>query len=94
MLAVRDLVPVLSWVSTLGRCRHCQAPVSGRYPLTDGRESVVLDASSAAVRAAQARDAAARRRRLARLAALPGVRVLAVRAGEELFAALDRGFAA
>jgi len=82
---------VLVWVHDPLELR---LPPPGRYPLTDGRESVVLDAASAAVRAAQARDAAARRRRLARLAALPGVRVLAVRAGEELFAALDRGFAA
>ncbi|MEW6725211.1 MAG: prepilin peptidase [Bacillota bacterium] len=26
-----DLIPVLSWVWLGGRCRYCQAPVSGRY---------------------------------------------------------------
>lgn len=34
-LGVRDLVPVLSWLTAQGRCRHCRAPVSWRYPLTE-----------------------------------------------------------
>lgn len=34
-LQVRDLVPVLSWASTLGRCRHCGTRISFRYPLTE-----------------------------------------------------------
>lgn len=34
-LGALDLVPVLSWLRTLGRCRHCGAPVSPRYPLTE-----------------------------------------------------------
>ena len=34
-LAVRDLVPVLSWALLRGRCRRCRAPVSVRYPLVE-----------------------------------------------------------
>lgn len=30
-----DLWPVLSWVWNKGKCRHCKAPVSVRYPLTE-----------------------------------------------------------
>ena len=82
---------VLIWVHDPLELR---LPPPARYPLTDGRDALVLDAGSAAVRAAQARDLAGRRRGFARLGALPGVRLLAVRAGEDLFAALDRGTAA
>jgi len=28
----RDNVPVISWLVLRGRCRHCSAPISGRYP--------------------------------------------------------------
>ena len=28
-------VPVLSWLVLRGRCWHCQAPISGRYPLVE-----------------------------------------------------------
>ena len=34
-LGFRDLWPVLSWLFSKGRCRHCKAPVSMRYPLTE-----------------------------------------------------------
>ena len=34
-LGPTDLVPLLSFVLTHGRCRHCQAPISWRYPLTE-----------------------------------------------------------
>jgi prepilin signal peptidase PulO-like enzyme (type II secretory pathway) len=34
-LGVRDLVPVLSWCLSKGRCRHCQARIGWRYPLTE-----------------------------------------------------------
>ena len=30
-----DLWPVLSWALNRGKCRHCQAPISVRYPLTE-----------------------------------------------------------
>lgn len=65
-------------------------PPAGRYALTDGREALVLDTASAAVRAAHARDLETRRARLARLAARPGTRCHLVRTGEDLFAALAR----
>jgi leader peptidase (prepilin peptidase) / N-methyltransferase len=31
----RDNVPVLSWVALKGRCRHCEQPISARYPLIE-----------------------------------------------------------
>ena len=68
-------------------------PPPARYPLTDGREHLVLDTASAGVRAAHARDLEARRARLARLAARRGTRSHALCAGEDLFAALARPFA-
>lgn len=34
-LGVRDLFPMLSWVFSAGKCRHCKAKVGGRYPLTE-----------------------------------------------------------
>ena len=34
-LGFRDLIPVISWLSTKGRCRYCGARVSARYPLTE-----------------------------------------------------------
>ncbi len=34
-IAWRDNVPVLSWLLLRGRCRHCQAPISVRYPLIE-----------------------------------------------------------
>jgi len=35
VLTVIDLVPVLSWASTGGRCRYCRVRVPWRYPLTE-----------------------------------------------------------
>lgn len=34
-LTARDLFPVFSWLLSRGRCRHCEAKVSGRYPLIE-----------------------------------------------------------
>lgn len=34
-LTVRDLFPILSWVMSVGKCRHCKTKVSARYPLTE-----------------------------------------------------------
>jgi uncharacterized protein (DUF58 family) len=78
---------VLVWVLDPLEAR---LPPPARYPLTDDREHVVLDTAPAGVRAAHARDVAARHERLARLAARPGTRCHAVRTGEELFTALER----
>jgi leader peptidase (prepilin peptidase) / N-methyltransferase len=35
VLAARDLVPVLSWLSLKGRCRYCGKPVSWQYPVVE-----------------------------------------------------------
>jgi leader peptidase (prepilin peptidase)/N-methyltransferase len=34
-LTAPDLVPLFSWIFSKGRCRHCKAPVSIRYPLIE-----------------------------------------------------------
>jgi leader peptidase (prepilin peptidase)/N-methyltransferase len=34
-LRVPDLVPIISWVASRGRCRHCKTKVHFRYPLTE-----------------------------------------------------------
>jgi len=60
-------------------------PPPARYPLTDGREQLVLDTASAGVRAAHARALEAQRARLQRLASHPGTRCLMLSAGEDLF---------
>jgi uncharacterized protein (DUF58 family) len=65
-------------------------PPPACYAVTDGREQLVLDAASPAVRAAQLRDAAARRARVALLCASRGTLCRAVATGEDLFAALAR----
>jgi uncharacterized protein (DUF58 family) len=69
-------------------------PPPARYPLTDGREHLVLDTASAKVRSAHALELAARRARLLGLAAQRGTRCHAVCAGEDLFGALARPFVA
>lgn len=89
MLRARGDV-VLVWVFDPMEVR---LPPPARYPLTDGREHLVLDTAPAAVRAAHAREVAARRERLARFATQPGMRCHAVGTGDELFSALERPFA-
>ena len=34
-LGVLELVPVVSWIALRGRCRHCGAHISARYPLVE-----------------------------------------------------------
>lgn len=34
-IRARDNVPVVSWLLLRGRCRHCAAPISVRYPLVE-----------------------------------------------------------
>lgn len=34
-LAMKDLIPLLSWISQKGKCRYCCKPISYRYPLIE-----------------------------------------------------------
>jgi len=34
-LGVRDLIPVVSFLLSRGRCRHCGTPIAWRYPITE-----------------------------------------------------------
>jgi prepilin signal peptidase PulO-like enzyme (type II secretory pathway) len=34
-LAVKDLIPVLSWLALRGRCRYCGKPIARQYPLVE-----------------------------------------------------------
>ncbi len=34
-IAARDNIPVISWLLLKGRCRHCKAPISSRYPAVE-----------------------------------------------------------
>lgn len=35
VLGIPDLIPVLSWPCARGKCRHCKAPIGGRYVLIE-----------------------------------------------------------
>ncbi len=48
-IAAHDNVPVLSWLVLRGRCRHCRAPISIRYPLTELGLGVLLAATTVAL---------------------------------------------
>ena len=39
-----DNVPVVSWLALRGRCRHCDAPISVRYPLIEALTGVLFGA--------------------------------------------------
>lgn len=41
-LSALELVPVLSWLSQRGRCRHCGRPVSIQYPLVEAATAVLF----------------------------------------------------
>lgn len=41
-IALRDLVPLVSWLALGGRCRRCRAPISPRYPLAELATAVVF----------------------------------------------------
>lgn len=42
----RDNVPVLSWLILRGRCRDCDEPISGRYPLIELVTALVFAATA------------------------------------------------
>lgn len=44
-LAVKDLLPVISWLSTGGKCRYCGKPISPQYPLVEAITSAIFVAS-------------------------------------------------
>jgi len=37
-----DLIPVLSWLTLLGRCRYCKAPISWQYPVVEACMAMIL----------------------------------------------------
>lgn len=41
-LGVADLVPIFSWLAARGRCRHCAAAVSARYPLIEAATALTF----------------------------------------------------
>ena len=41
-LGVKDLLPVLSWLSLLGKCRYCRQPISAQYPLVELTTAVIF----------------------------------------------------
>jgi leader peptidase (prepilin peptidase)/N-methyltransferase len=47
-LTLVDLVPVLSWVALRGRCRHCGARISWRYPVIEVATGVLCAGTAAA----------------------------------------------
>ncbi len=34
-LDMKDMIPILSWISLRGKCRYCGAPVSARYTVVE-----------------------------------------------------------
>ncbi len=47
-----DNVPLLSWVVLRGRCRHCGAPISVRYPVVEAATALVAAGTTVAAGAA------------------------------------------
>ena len=43
-LRVLDNIPVVSWLALRGRCHHCGAPISARYPLVEASTGVLYAA--------------------------------------------------
>ncbi|MBA4358346.1 MAG: prepilin peptidase, partial [Desulfovibrio sp.] len=47
-LALRDLLPLVSWLMLGGRCRACQEPISPLYPLAEAAAALLAVAWAAA----------------------------------------------
>jgi len=43
----RDNIPVVSWFLLRGKCRHCGAAISARYPLIEAATGLVFGATAA-----------------------------------------------
>ncbi len=41
-LGARENLPILGWLWLRGRCAHCRAPISGRYPLVEAGTAVLF----------------------------------------------------
>ena len=41
MTASSENIPLLSWIVLRGRCRHCGAPISARYPLVEALSGIL-----------------------------------------------------
>lgn len=41
-IAPRDNIPLVSWLLLHGRCRHCAAPISVRYPLVEAGNAALF----------------------------------------------------
>lgn len=44
-LPIKDLIPVLSWLSLRGKCRYCSKPISWQYPVVELTTSALFVAS-------------------------------------------------
>ncbi|MBR6403542.1 MAG: prepilin peptidase [Eubacterium sp.] len=34
-LFMKDMIPIISWISLKGKCRYCEAPISPRYTVVE-----------------------------------------------------------
>ncbi|MFA7282294.1 MAG: A24 family peptidase [Sterolibacterium sp.] len=41
MISALENIPILSWIALRGRCRHCQASISLRYPLVEAASGLL-----------------------------------------------------
>ena len=41
-LSAPELIPLISWLIQKGKCRHCGAPISKRYPLTEATLALIF----------------------------------------------------
>ena len=48
-LGVRDLIPIVSWLSTQGHCRHCNAKIGAKYLYIELSTSLACGLASALI---------------------------------------------